>query len=95
MSDKKRNRKKKIDSFAKFVARTQVPQTDDVFLDRVMEETFESVVKAECYPQDGNSSDPDGEDDTQIYYCQRKTERYEQDPYTVAQHMQDRTQFRH
>ncbi|MBR5252065.1 MAG: hypothetical protein IKV52_04515 [Oscillospiraceae bacterium] len=95
MADKKRKQNEKIDSFARYVARTQVPQTDDVILDRVMQETLESVVKAECYPQDKNLTDPDGEDDTQIYYCQRNTERYEQDPYTVAQHMQDRTQFRH
>ena len=95
MADKKRTRKEKIDRFAKEAAWSQVPPTYDIPLDNIMRETLESVIKAEAYPFERNEEDADGEDDTQVYYCQRKTERYEQDPYTVAQHMQDRTQFRH
>ena len=95
MADKKRTRKEKIDSFAREAAWSQVPVTPDKLLDDVMRETLESVIKAECYPREYNSNYDDEEDDTQIYRSRRTSERYEQDPYTVAQHMQDRTQFRH
>lgn len=97
MADKKRNqnKKQKVDRFAREMAYSQVPQTFDDTLDRIMEETISAVVEAETYPRGKGNNNTDEEDDTQVYFCQRNTERYEQDPYTVAQHMLDRTQFRH
>lgn len=95
MADKKRAKENKTKRFAREMARSQVPQTFDESLDRIMEETLAAVIEAETYPQGRGNNNTDEEDDTQVYFCQRKTERYEQDPYTVAQHMQDRTQFRH
>lgn len=95
MADKKRNRKEKVDRFAREMAYSQVSETFDESLDRIMQETLSSVIEAETYPRSRGNNNTEEEDDTQVYYCQRKTERYEQDPYTVAQHMVDRTQFRH
>ncbi len=95
MADKKRTKEKKTDRFAREMAYSQVPQTFDDSLDQIMEETLAAVIEAETYPSGRGNNNTDEEDDTQVYFCQRKTERYEQDPYTVAQHMLDRTQFRH
>ena len=68
-----------------------------LFLEHIRQETLASVVEREIYPR-GRTSDEE-DDDTQIYYTERehykKTGRYEQPPDMVAQHMEDRTQFRH
>ena len=97
MADKKRNRR--IGKFVKEAAFSQVPETFDESLDRIMQETLAAVVEKEVYPMADKEAADEGFDDTQIYYTSqekyRKTGRYEQDPYTVAQHMEDRTQFRH
>ena len=93
MADKKRSKKRKVDKFAREVAFSQVPDTYDDSLDRIQRETLAAVVKAECFPRGRDGEDDI--DDTKVYYTRSSTERYEQDPYTVAQHMADRTQFRH
>lgn len=94
MADKKRENKR-----AKNMGKTVCARKDSTFddtLERIKQETLSAVVEREVYPRGNNSK---SEDDTQIYYTSmekyRKTGRYEQDPDTVAQHMEDRTQFRH
>lgn len=95
MADKKRGRKTKKLSNSSTASLAQ--ETYDESLERIMQETISAVVEKEIYPQ-GRKQDT-AEDDTQIYYTPmeryKKTGRYSEDPYTVAQHMQDRTQFRH
>lgn len=95
MSERKRN--KKAGKLPRETVYSQVPQTFDESLDRIMQETLAAVVEKETYPRGRNEEEE--EDDTQIYYTSmekyKKDGRYEQDPYTVAQHMEDRTQFRH
>ncbi len=97
MADKKRNRK--IGKFAKEAAFSQVPETFDESLDRIMQETLAAVVEKETFPRGEKASRQEDEDVTQVYFTPmekyKKTGRYEHDPYTVAQHMEDRTQFRH
>ena len=97
MADKKRNKKEK--NTGKKAIYSQHYETFDDTLERIMQETISSVVERETYPR-GSVQDEDAEDDdTHIYYTARdryqKTGRYEQSPETVAQHMVDRTQFRH
>ena len=95
MLERKRN--KKAGKLPRETVYSQVPQTFDESLDRIMQETLAAVVEKETYPRGRNEEEE--EDDTQIYYTSmekyKKDGRYEQDPYTVAQHMEDRTQFRH
>lgn len=97
MADKKRS--KKDNHIGKRAIYSQHYETFDDTLERIMQETISSVVERETYPR-GNVADDDlDEEDTHIYYTARdrynKTGRYEQSPDTVAQHMVDRTQFRH
>ena len=97
MADKKRN--KKVGKLPRGTVYSQVPKTSDEYLDRIMQETLAAVVEKETYPRGRDEDSVSEEDDTQIYYTPmekyKKDGRYEQDPYTVAQHMEDRTQFRH
>ena len=97
MADKKRN--KKVGKLPRETVYSQVPKTPDEYLDRIMQETLAAVVEKETFPRGRDSAAVEEEDDTQIYYTSmekyKKDGRYEQDPYTVAQHMEDRTQFRH
>lgn len=96
MADKKRDKNK-----SKNMGKTACTRKDATFedtLERIKQETLSAVVEREVYPR-GKGDYSGKEDDTQIYYTSmekyRKTGRYEQDPDTVAQHMEDRTQFRH
>lgn len=96
MADKKRDKKK-----SKNMGKTACTRKDATFddtLERIKQETLSAVVEREVYPR-GNRDESENDDDTQVYYTAmeryRKTGRYEQDPATVAQHMEDRTQFRH
>ena len=92
MADKKRNRKNEKVSHKRSFAHG--PQTFDDELERIKQETLSAVVEREVYPRG-----KDNDDDTQIYYTSmekyKKDGRYQQDPETVAQNMQDRSQFRH
>ena len=96
MADKKRDKNK-----SKNMGKTACARKDSTFddtLERIKQETLSAVVEREVYPR-GKGDCSGKEDDTQIYYTSmekyRKTGRYEQDLETVAQHMEDRTQFRH
>ncbi len=98
MSDKKRNKDKKISDSKKIYSK-HIETFDDT-LENIMQETLSAVTMNEVYPRGyAGENIYDEEDDTQIYYTEReryrKTGRYEQSPDTVAQHMEDRTQFRH
>lgn len=95
MADKKRN--KNIKTYSNKKIYSQPPETFDDSLEDIRKETLAAVVENETFPRGRNS---DGNDeDVHIYYAARdrykKTGRYEQSPDTVAQHMEDRTQFRH
>lgn len=90
MADKKRNKKKNV--YSTEATGRKPPETFDDILDIVKEQTFKSITENEIFPRGRNTED---DDDTQIYYSHSSKIRYEQDPGTVAQHMQDRTQFRH
>lgn len=90
MADKKRNKKtdkEKRDNLRGI-------QTFDDELDVLMSQTISSVVQAETFPR-GHANNQGSDDGTQIYHSSKSKKRYEQDPYTVAQNMVDRTQFRH
>ena len=65
----------------------------DETLDIIMEQTLNSLTENEVYPRGRNNNK--NSDGTKIYKTPSKGKRYEQDAYTVAQHMVDRTQFRH
>lgn len=95
MADKKRS--KKNNQFGKVNTGSKRFETFDDTLEHIRQETLSAVVEKEIYPR-GRSFE-DEEEDTQIYYTPmdryKKTGRYEQSPDIVAQHMQDRTQFRH
>ena len=93
MADKKRNRKnEKVSQKRSF---THGPQSFDDELERIKQETLSAVVEREVYPRGNNSEQVDA----QIYETPmekyKKDGRYQQDAETVAQNMQDRTQFRH
>lgn len=94
MADKKRNRKNS--NLNRISTYSPQFETFDDTLVHIKEETLSAVVEKEIYPR---GIDADDEDDTQIYYTPmeryKKTGRYQHSPDTVAQHMQDRTQFRH
>ena len=95
MADKKRNRKNTYpDKVSTYPRRFE---TFDDTLEQIKQETLSAVVEKEVYPRGRNAEED--EDDTQIYYTPmdkyKKTGRYEHSPDIVAQHMQDRTQFRH
>lgn len=96
MADKKRTRKDK--NTGTKTMHSRMFNTFDDQLEHIRQETLSSVVEREIYPM-GRAYMEETEDDTQIYYTERehykKTGRYEQSPDVVAQHMQDRTQFRH
>ena len=96
MADKKRTKKEKHLGAKALYSRDF--ETFDDQLEHIRQETLASVVEREIYPN-GRATNEEIEDDTQIYYTERehckKTGRYEQSPDMVAQHMQDRTQFRH
>ncbi|MBE6886950.1 MAG: hypothetical protein E7484_00860 [Ruminococcaceae bacterium] len=91
MADKKREKKGTL--LQKELLKMKHPQNFDDVVDNIIAQTLESIVEAETYPR-GKNYHPEN-DGTQIYHSQRDRERYEQDPYTVAQHMADRTRFRH
>ncbi|MBE6894562.1 MAG: hypothetical protein E7483_03025 [Ruminococcaceae bacterium] len=95
MADKKRNKNQKHHSSKKLCLKPM--ESYDGLLEHIKQETLAAVVENETYPRAKNETET--EDDTHIYYTARerykKTGRYEQSPDTVAQHMQDRTQFRH
>ena len=91
MSDKKRDKNKSI--LKKDTLKMKNPQNFDDVVDNIFAQTMASVVEMETYHRGRNSEDET--DDTQVYYSPRSKERHEQDPYTVAQHMEDRTVFRH
>lgn len=93
MADKKREKYSKTQRYIRSMTGTEMPQTFDDEVDRITRQTLDSVIRAETYPK-GESWEEDDED-VQIYHSRRESERYEEDPYTVAQHMKDRTQFRH
>lgn len=90
MADKKRN--KKLESEKR--NNLNDIRTFDDELDMLMSQTISSVVKAETFPQ-GYKNNQKSEDWTKIYHSPKSQKRYEQDPYTVAQNMVDRTQFRY
>ncbi len=90
MADKKRN--KKLESEKR--NNLNDIRTFDDELDILMSQTISSVVKAETFPQ-GYKNNQNSEDWTKIYHSPKSKKRYEQDPYTVAQNMVDRTQFRY
>ena len=96
MADKKRTGKGKNLGAKALYSRNF--ETFDDQLEHIRQETLASVVEREIYPN-GRATNEEIEDDTQIYYTERehykKTGRYEQSPDIVAQHMEDRTQFRH
>ena len=56
-------------------------ETFDDMLNKIMEDTLSCVQESD--------------DDTKIYHSRKTQHRYEQDAYTVAQNMVDRTEFRH
>lgn len=95
MADKKRNKNNR--NIHKTQAYPRRFETFDDTLEHIKQETLSAVVEREVYPR-GRDADEE-EDDTQIYYTSmdryKKTGRYEHSPDVVAQHMQDRTQFRH
>lgn len=90
MSAKKKNKDKSI--FRKEVIKMKDPETFEDVVDNIMAQTMASVVEMETYPR---GREPEKEDDTQVYYLPKSKKRHEQDPYTVAQHMEDRTVFRY
>lgn len=90
MPNKKREKTDSI--LKKDTAKMKHPKTFDDVVDNIFAQTMASVVEMETYPRGKNSED---NDDTQVYYSPRSKKRHEQDPYTVAQHMEDRTVFRH
>lgn len=94
MSDKKRNGKKHRMGDKSTLSHS--PQTFDDQLEQIKQQTLSAVVEREIYPRGDNRKSAD---DTKIYYTAKqrydKTGRYEESPDTVAQHMEDRTQFRH
>ena len=96
MADKKRAGKSKFSNTK--AQHSQMFDTFDDQLENIRQETLSSVVEREIYPR-GRNYTAKTEDDTQVYYTERerykKTGRYEQSPDVVAQHMEDRTQFRH
>lgn len=91
MSYKKRDKNKSI--LKKDTLKMSNPQNFDDVVDNIFAQTMASVVEMETYPRSRNADKET--DDTQVYYSPRSKKRYEQDPYTVAQHMEDRTVFRH
>ena len=88
----KKNRKKKYLLAHETKNMAGVKNFDET-LDIIMEQTLDSLVENEVYPRGRNNNKKS--DGTKIYKSPQKGNRYQQDPYTVAQHMVDRTQFRH
>ncbi len=88
MADKKRN--KKPDKTKKDNLKGITTFDDE--LNILMSQTIASVVQNETFPRQNNEQSEDG---TRIYHSPKSKKRYEEDPYTVAQNMVDRTQFRH